>query len=114
MYCNYSKSKFGGELTFIEPSWFAHANELQQTYFTQNCEQTEQYYQGLLEEGCKPQDARAVLPNALKTEVVMTGFASDWKHFFDLRALGTTGAPHPDMKVLASPLYLDFVSNGML
>ena len=51
-----------------------------------------------------PQQARAVLPNALKTELVVTGFVSDWNHFFDLRARGTTGAPHPQAKELAEPL----------
>ena len=58
----------------------------------------------LREAGLKPQDARGVLPNATKTEIVVTGFESDWEHFFDLRAIGTTGAPHPDIKKLAIEL----------
>lgn len=58
--------------------------------------------------GATPQEARQVLPNALKTELVMTGFISDWDHFFDLRARGTTGAPHPDAKALAEPLMNEF------
>lgn len=57
-----------------------------------------------------PQQARAVLPNALKTELVVTGFVSDWNHFFDLRARGTTGAPHPQAKELAEPLMKEFIA----
>ena len=55
-----------------------------------------------------------MLPNALKTELVMTGFVSDWKHFFSLRALGTTGAPHPQAKELAEPLMKEFERRGLL
>lgn len=57
-----------------------------------------------------PQQARAVLPNSLKTELVVTGFTSDWNHFFDLRARGTTGAPHPQAKELAEPLMKEFIT----
>lgn len=65
-------------------------------------------YLKLVEAGCKPQEARVILPLDCNTELVHTAFASDWKHFFDLRALGTTGAPHPDAKILAEPLYKEF------
>lgn len=75
---------------------------------------SEQLYFSLLKEGWKPQQARAVLPNALKTELVMTGFVSDWKHFFDLRAIGTTGQPHPQAKELALPLLNEFITNKYL
>ena len=50
--------------------------------------------------GVKPQEARDVLPNATKTELIMTGFSSDWRHVMDLRLFGKTGAPHPDMLLL--------------
>jgi thymidylate synthase (FAD) len=56
----------------------------------------------MINESATPQEARQVLPNALKTEICMTGFASDWKHFFDLRYYGKTGKPHPDMLQLAT------------
>lgn len=117
-YCNYSKDKFGNELSFIIPSWmdseektidttkgfgvnpgeefFAFLGKAERNYFT------------LLKSGWTPQQARQILPNALKTELVMTGFISDWKHFFDLRAIGTTGTPHPDAKILAEPLMKEF------
>ena len=68
----------------------------------------------LIEAGCKPQEARAILPLDCNTELVHTAFISDWKHFFDLRALGTTGAPHPDAKVLALPLMEEFKKKGYL
>jgi thymidylate synthase (FAD) len=117
-YCNYSKDKFGGEISYIMPSWFPEANVQQQEAFMQISKATEDYYFALLgvwderkpdkrfKTGFKnnpltPQQARQVLPNSLKTEICMTGFASDWKFFFDLRLFGKTGAPHPDMKLLA-------------
>lgn len=71
-------------------------------------------YFELLEKGWKPQQARAILPNALKTELVMTGFVSDWNHFFNLRARGTTGTPHPQAKELAEPLMKEFERRGLL
>ena len=58
----------------------------------------------LLNEGATPQEARSVLPNSLKTEVVMTANMREWRHFFELRAAGTTGAPHPQMAEVALPL----------
>ena len=61
----------------------------------------------LLEDGCIPQEARAVLPNATKTELVMTGFASDWQHFFDLR---DDSRAHPDAQKLAKPLHEEFIN----
>ena len=105
-YCNYSKDKFGKEITFIKPSWYTNDNHEQVytpmiTEFEYSCISAEHLYFNMLAYGAIPQQARQVLPNALKTDIVMTGFASDWKHFFDLRLLGTTGKPHPDMLLLA-------------
>lgn len=77
-------------------------------------ENAEKSYFRLLKEEWKPQQARQVLPNALKTELVMTGFASDWKHFFDLRVIGTTGKPHPDAEILAKPLMNEFIERRYL
>lgn len=133
-YCNYSKDKFGNELTFIKPCWFdssliddtGHWNV--NTFYrmpTQSVEEgaflgtllsAEKSYFNLLECGWKPQEARAVLPNALKTELVMTGFVdeSGWINFLSLRALGTTGAPHPQAKELAEPLFEEFKAKGLI
>lgn len=118
-YCNYSKDKFGG-VSFIEPSWFnfKDSSSEQREAFIQICQDSEECYLKLLDNwdnkkpdrrfktGFKgnpltPQQARCVLPNATKTEIILTGFEDDWKHFFDLRLRGTTGKPHPDMLILA-------------
>lgn len=133
-YCNYSKDKFGNELTFIIPSWYnKETDSAVKLKFLNYLTTTEGLYLDLLRgsywakkvieggatyekfENIKkvfapltPQQARQVLPNALKTELVMTGFVSDWEHFFSLRALGTTGAPHPDAKALVEPLMCEF------
>ena len=64
--------------------------------------------------GLKAEEARGVLPNDCKTELIMTGFISDWKHFFDLRSRGTTGKPHPDIKVLADDLLLQFTEAKLI
>ena len=109
-YCNYSKDKFNNELTFIKPIWFKkEVNDDDQTLkdecsgaFIANCCSTEDIYLELIERGATPQEARDVLPLSLKTELVMTGFESDYKHFFDLRFRGTTGAPHPMAYKLSS------------
>ena len=122
-YCNYSKDKFGNELTFIQPCWLDderlklygpyHAvirDKSPESIFIANLNNAERDYLDLIGLGWKPQEARAVLPNSLKTELVVTGFTSDWNHFFDLRARGTTGAPHPQAKELAEPLMKEFIA----
>lgn len=100
-YCNYSKDKFGGELAYILPSNFNEMTHAQQHEYKFVWLQAESSYIKLLEIGIKPQEARDLLPLALRTELVMTGFEDDYKHFFDLRYRGTTGAPHPDAKAVA-------------
>lgn len=133
-YCNYSKDKFGNELTFIIPCWLdiptghyaywdgdwcdidkmkiqlpeGEHKDIDAFLWTLNNAET--HYTLLINSGWKPQEARAVLPNSLKTELVVTGFVSDWNHFFDLRARGTTGAPHPQAKELAEPLMKEFIA----
>ena len=104
-YCNYSKDKFGKELTFIKPSWWKEDDNEVATLYIQPWRNIENCYLTLIENGIKPQDARAILPNALKTEVVMTGFESDWDHFFELRC---AKAAHPDMQKLANELKEQF------
>ena len=116
-YCNYTKDKFDGELTFIQPCWIneeyvpGEYNRSEQfVMLTEMLENVESTYNFMINSGWKPQQAATVLPNALKTELIMTGFVSDWKHFFDLRAIGTTGAPHPQAKELAEPLMNEFIN----
>lgn len=122
-YCNYSKDKFGNEITFIKPCFLDDSklalygpyhtvirDKSPESIFIASLNNAEKDYIDLIDLGWKPQEARAVLPNALKTELVVTGFASDWNHFFDLRAKGTTGAPHPQAKELAEPLMKEFIA----
>lgn len=73
----------------------------------ESMKQAEDAYFKMLDFGLSPQQARAVLPNSLKTEVVMTANLREWRHFFKLRALGTTGKPHPQMLEVAVPLLED-------
>ena len=108
-YCNYSKDKFGNEVTFIEPVWYDQAHISIKNDFNNFLIDSEKAYFNLLNNQYTPQQARQVLPNALKTEIVLTAFESDWVHFFNLRALGLTGAPHPDMLNLAEPLFSQFL-----
>lgn len=102
-YVGYDKERFGGEITFVKPHWYDEEFPACLTW-VESLKESEKKYLELREAGLKPQDARGVLPNATKTEIVVTGSESDWEHFFDLRADGTTGAPHPDIKKLALEL----------
>lgn len=108
-YCDYSKGKFGNELTFIEPCFWAddeHSPELRAWKLMM--EEAEELYMALRSEKIPPQEARDILPNSLKTEVVMTANIREWRHFFKLRAAGETGAPHPQMAEVAVPLLKQF------
>lgn len=130
-YCNFSKNKFNNEITYIIPSWLNipeaeygtihDPKEIQFKKYTDSSEKefinhllnSEYRYFNLLKLGWTPQQARQVLPNALKTELIMTGYISDWKHFVDLRYRGTTGKPHPDAFYLAEKLYNLFKEKGI-
>lgn len=113
-YCNYSKGKFGGELTFITPTWYTGGNGINDkecsmdSEFELSCEEAEKSYLRMISWGAAPQEVRQVLPLATKTELVMTGFEDDWRHFFGLRLRGTTGKPHPDMQHLAQLAWNEF------
>lgn len=100
-YCNYSRDEFCGEITVIAPSW---AREEDQTYtvWEQACLAAEKAYFDLMTIGCTPQECRSVLPNSLKTELVMTANIREWRHFFKLRC---SQAAHPDMRVVAKQAY---------
>jgi thymidylate synthase (FAD) len=99
-YVGYDKEKFGSGVTFIKPHWYDEEFPACLTW-VESLKDAEQKYMDLREAGLKAQDARGVLPNATKTEIVVTGFESDWEHFFELR---TAGAAHPDMRKLALEL----------
>ena len=99
-YCNYSKGKFGSELTFIKPCFLIENSE-EYKIWEESMSSSEKYYLKLIEKGCSAQESREVLPNSLKTEIVVTMNLREWRHFFKLRAIGTTGKPHPEMKKIA-------------
>lgn len=105
-YCNYSKDDFGSEITFIIPEYLEYKSE-GWNIWKESMKQAEDAYFKMLDFGLSPQQARAVLPNSLKTEVVMTANLREWRHFFKLRALGITGKPHPQMLEVAVPLLED-------
>ena len=110
-YCNYSKDKFGGELTFIYPANVDNWDIDSKHCFVDFLDNAEEAYLRMIEAGRTPQEARAVLPNAVKTEIIMTANCEEFNHFFDLRSRGTTGAPHPDMKLLADKALVLYEAN---
>lgn len=109
-YCNYSKDQFGKEITVIEPLFFERGTP-EYAWWEQAMVDAEKYYFRLLEMGLSPQEARSVLPNSLKTEIVITMNIREWRHFFRLRAIGTTGAPHPQMQQVAQIAFDMFKEN---
>jgi thymidylate synthase (FAD) len=167
-YCNYSKEKFGGNITYIIPPWIPSTELAEGENITwwdgdwvgigktegdsptrvpmrivkyggknplHNRVDTwlraligaEQVYMALTNDwtlfddiddeekkAWQAQQARTILPCAIKSPLAMCGFASDWIHFFHLRSLGTTGAPHPQAKELAEPLMKEFLERGYI
>jgi thymidylate synthase (FAD) len=116
-YCNYGNK--GGEITVIEPCYLKkpvgvmnmdNPEEVRWLSWYNSVSKAEDAYITMLEHGATPQEARAVLPNSLKTEVVMTANLREWRHFFSLRACGATGKPHPQMLEVAVPLLKEIKS----
>jgi len=103
-YCNYSKDGFGNEITVIEPCFLEHDTP-QWAAWESAMKNAEFSYFRMLDLGCSPQEARSVLPNSLKTEVVMTANIREWRHFFKLR---TSLAAHPQMREVAISLLQEF------
>lgn len=107
-YCNYTEGKFGNEITVIQPSfWDTTSEDGSKKYliWRQTLEVIEKAYCRLIELGATPQEARSVLPNSLKTEIVMTMNLREWRHFFSLRV---ANAAHPQMREIALPLLKEF------
>lgn len=114
-YCNYSKDKFNNEITFIKPYWYLCGekwnceNSQYKEYisnYNKHLEGAEKNYFSMINHGFYPQEARDVLPLATKTEIIMTGFYSDWGDFLSKRCteLASTGKPHPDMDIIAKEI----------
>ena len=128
-YCNYSKNRFSHEITFIQPNWISDKDienyHMDFGYFTDQdtnhitavnrfmsaLKNAEYFYMELIKLGWKPQQARNILPLATKCDMVMTGFASDWEHFFELR--DATSA-HPQAQELAHSLHETFIQRGLI
>lgn len=102
-YCNYSKDKFGNEITFIEPYFFINDLNKYGVWYGAMLA-AENAYLELIGNGATPQEARSVLPNSTKTEVVMSMNYRGWRHFFKLRAARETGPAHPQMEEVTRPL----------
>lgn len=134
-YCNFSKDKFGNELTVIKPSWYSDYSDKDIQGLSWYCHciandntdsfqdfdywlfamlASEYSYMNLIKNGRVPDEARGVLPLDIKTEIVHTAFIDDWQHFFDLRTsiLAKTGKPHPQVSELADQLYKEFIEKG--
>ncbi len=105
-YCNFSHDKFGNEITVIRP-FYLQGEKFHAWY--ECCSFAETTYFDLLKRGCSPQEARAVLPNSLKTELIMTANVREWRHFFKLRC---SEAAHPQMREVACML-LEMCKNKM-
>lgn len=103
-YCNYTNDKFGNELTFIEPCFWGKSDENYKTW-EKSMEQIEKDYIKLIENGAKPQEARSILPNSIKTEIIMTMNLREWRHFLKLR---TSIASHPQMREVANMILGEF------
>lgn len=123
-YCNYSKTEKFGDMAFIIPTWLnlkegqyfdgkygtsLFEEFLQSSTYSKMSERfildlvgVERTYNELVENGWQAQQAAEVLPQCIKGDMIITGFEDDWKHLLDLRYYGTTGAPHPMVKELAT------------
>ena len=128
-YCNYTKDKFSNEITFIQPNWISDEDiknyHMDYDYFTNQdnnhiiavnrfmsaLKNAEYFYIELIKLGWKPQQSRNVLPLATKCDMVMTGFVSDWRHFFELR---DAASAHPQAQELAHPLHETFIQRGYI
>ncbi len=105
-YANYSKDKFGGEITVIRPIFWS-PNSLEYSAWISAMEQSEKIYMKLIDMGASPEQARSVLPNSLKTEIVMTCNIREWRHVLNLRCSPNA---HPQMRELMLPLLEDFAT----
>lgn len=114
-YCDYTKNRFNRELTFIKPLWISNIPITDVTedekVFLEYLKNVEDTYFFLRDSNWTPQEARAVLPKCIKTELVMTGFVSDWKHFFALR---DAASAHPQAQELAHSLHETFIQRGLI
>lgn len=114
-YCRYSDDKFGNEITYVDikdaldidpvtSKLDAEKKMLIVDEWISACEDAEKHYLKMIDLGCSPQMARSVLNNSTKSKIVVTANIREWRHILKLRAVGTTGKPHPQMVQLMSVL----------
>lgn len=111
-FCNYIKEKFGSSVSFLTPVWLKEEEELE---FEEDLRTIESIYFKWINKGWQPQQAAYFLIQGTKAEIFMTGFVSDYEHFFDLRSdLAKTGKPHPTVSELVEPLRQEFIERGLI
>lgn len=103
-YCNFSKDKFGNEVSICKPWWFKDEENAVQNLYISSLEESTNNYLKLLDAGVKPEDARGALPLDTATKCVYTYRIEEWEHFLDLRFRGVTGKPHNNAKIIASKI----------
>lgn len=103
-FCNYWKDRFGGEIKVIEPCFWTPGDGFYEEWL-EAMKDAERHYMRLMEMKAKPEQARSVLPNSLKTEIVITMNLREWRWFFALR---TAGVAHPQMREVACPMLIEF------
>lgn len=108
-YCNYSKDKFNRELTCVKPFGYEDWTDRAKVLYEQVILTCEKCYNEMVECGLTAQQVRAVLPHAVKAELILTANGKEWEHILDLRYRGTTGAPHPDMRAVMEFVYQDYI-----
>ena len=106
-YCNYASDKFGNELTFIKPCFWKEDDE-NYLLWKQTLEVAEKNYLAMIKNGARPEQARSILPNSLKTEIFMTANLREWRHFLKLR---TSKRAHPQMREVALKIHKILVDN---
>ena len=112
-YCNYSQGKHGEEITVIRPPFWKEGSK-GWNLWEASCKLSEAGYLFLIGAGASPQEARAVLPHSTKAEIVITAQVYEWNHIFDLRVLGKTGAPHPQIKQVMEPAFNEMMEKNLL
>lgn len=109
-YCNYSNEKFGSELTFINPCFWDNDDDHSKRLFNiwvDEMQRIEDAYNEMIQCGARPEEARTILPNSLKTEIVITMNIREWRHFFKMRC---SSRAHPQMRQVANMIKAEFQS----
>jgi len=104
-FVSYAKGKFGSDIAFIKPCFFEDSS-IEMDMWVTGCQQSEQIYLKYISMGRKPEEARSVLNNSLKTEILVSANVREWRHIFKLR---TAPAAHPQMREIMDQVFAEFV-----